>query len=135
MKRFVALALCMAASFAWSQQRYTVSDEDAAGPGTPRVVVLRDAAGGVEAAIAPSEGGELSSFRILFLGNNPRLSDMVTRRLLAISSEIYYLDLIEDFCSGGCCTSKIVLIGRRDRLILGAKRIFEAELSRNFFKF
>jgi len=68
MRSLVALALCMAASFAWGQQRYTVSDEDAAGPGTPRVVVLRDAAGGVEAAIAPSEGGELSSFRILFNG-------------------------------------------------------------------
>jgi gluconolactonase len=68
MKRFVVLALCVVANIAWSQQRYTVSDEDAAGPGTPRVVVLRDAAGGVEAAIAPSEGGELSSYRILFNG-------------------------------------------------------------------
>ena len=45
------------------QTRYTVTDELAAGPGTPKVVVLRDTVAGVEAAVAPSEGGELSSYR------------------------------------------------------------------------
>jgi gluconolactonase len=51
-----------------SQARYTVSDQDATGPGSPKVVVLRDASGGFEAAVAPSQGGELSSFRVKING-------------------------------------------------------------------
>lgn len=62
------ILLCLAASMGFAQARYTVSDEDAAGPGTPKVVVLRDAVEGVEAAVAPSKGGELSSFRVKFKG-------------------------------------------------------------------
>ena len=62
------LALSLAASLGFSQGRYTVSDENAAGPGSPRVVVLRDSVGGAEAAIAPSEGGELSSYRVKLKG-------------------------------------------------------------------
>ena len=62
------LALCFAFHLGFGQTRYTVSDEDAAGPGTPKVVVLRDTVGGVEAAVAPSRGGELSSFRVKFKG-------------------------------------------------------------------
>jgi galactose mutarotase-like enzyme len=60
--------LYLAASMGFGQARYTVSDEDAAGPGTPKVVVLRDAVGGLEAAVAPSQGGELSSFRVKLKG-------------------------------------------------------------------
>jgi len=48
----------------FGQNRYSISDELAAGPGTPPVVVLRDSQAGVEAAVAPSEGGELSSYRV-----------------------------------------------------------------------
>ena len=53
---------------AFAQSRYSVSDESAAGPGTPAVVVLRDNVAGVEAAVAPTEGGELSSYRVKFNG-------------------------------------------------------------------
>src|ERR1700760_2288769 len=60
--------LCLAVSAGFGQNRYTVSDVDAAGPGTPKVVVLQDVAGGVEAAVAPSQGGELTSFRVKFKG-------------------------------------------------------------------
>ncbi len=59
--RLLLILLCATGLFA--QSRYTVTDELAAGPGTPRVVVLRDTVAGVEVAVAPSEGGELSSFR------------------------------------------------------------------------
>jgi gluconolactonase len=51
-----------------AQSRYSVSDEPAAGPGSPRVVVLRDSMAGVEAAVTPSEGGELSSYRVKLKG-------------------------------------------------------------------
>ena len=51
-----------------AQNRYSVSDEPAAGLDSPPVVVLRDNVAGVEAAVAPSEGGELSSYRIQFKG-------------------------------------------------------------------
>ncbi len=60
---FTILLLCFAVPLGFGQGRYSVSDEDAAGPGTPKVVVLRDGVAGIEAAIAPSQGGELSSFR------------------------------------------------------------------------
>jgi gluconolactonase len=63
---FFTLALATSASSA--QDRYTVSDEPAAAQGTPQVVVLRDNQAGIEAAIAPSEGGELSSFRVRLKG-------------------------------------------------------------------
>jgi gluconolactonase len=66
MRRLVVFALFLAANLGFGQQRYTVSDEDAAAPGSPRVVVLRDTVAQAEAAIAPSEGGELSSFRVKF---------------------------------------------------------------------
>jgi galactose mutarotase-like enzyme len=36
---------------------------------SPRIVVLRDDAAGIEAAVAPSEGGELSSLRVRFRGS------------------------------------------------------------------
>jgi gluconolactonase len=62
------LAFCLAAHLSFGQDRYTVSEEDASGPGSPRVVVLRDNVAGVEAAVAPSEGGELSSYRVKFNG-------------------------------------------------------------------
>ena len=64
----IALALLLilfsAAYFSPAQERYSVTDEDAMGPGSPRVVVLHDRIVGAEAAVAPSEGGELSSFKI-----------------------------------------------------------------------
>jgi len=66
MKRIILLALTALAGLA--QNRYTVSGEPAAGPGSPQVVVLRDNVAGVEAAIAPSQGGELSSYRVKFRG-------------------------------------------------------------------
>ncbi len=67
-RMLVLMNLALAATLGFSQARYTVSDEDAAGSGTPRVVVLRDTVAGVEAAVAPSEGGELSSYRVKFDG-------------------------------------------------------------------
>lgn len=63
MRLFPALALIAVYSMS-AQPRYAVDGEPAAGPGTPAVVVLRDRIAGVEAAVAPSEGGELSSFRV-----------------------------------------------------------------------
>ena len=51
--------LCCTAAF--GQERYSISDE-------PMLVVLRDNVAGVEAAVAPSEGGELSSYRVKFKG-------------------------------------------------------------------
>ena len=67
----VACVACIAglgSQAAGAAGRYTVSDEAAAGPGTPQVVVLRDTAANVEAAVAPSEGGELSSYRAKLKG-------------------------------------------------------------------
>jgi gluconolactonase len=62
------LAFCLTAHLSFGQDRYTVSEEDASSPGSPRVVVLRDNVAGVEAAVAPSEGGELSSYKVKFNG-------------------------------------------------------------------
>jgi gluconolactonase len=59
------LLFCLAAS---GQSRYTISDEPSGASGSPMVVVLRDTVAGVEAAVAPSEGGELSGYRIRFKG-------------------------------------------------------------------
>jgi gluconolactonase len=61
-----ALAFCLLAHLGFGQDRYTVAEEDAGSRGSPRVIVLRDNTAGVEAAVAPSEGGELSSYRIKF---------------------------------------------------------------------
>ena len=61
-----ASSLTVFACFA--QDRYTVTRELAKGPGTPELIVLRDTLAGVEAAIAPTEGGELSSYRVRFRG-------------------------------------------------------------------
>lgn len=61
-------AFLLVATWALGQSRYTVADELASGPGSPRVVVLRDSVAEVEAAIAPSEGGELASYRVKFRG-------------------------------------------------------------------
>jgi gluconolactonase len=65
-----ALTLCLMASWGFSQARYTVTDEDASGPGSPRVVVLHDSVAGAEAAVAPSEGGELSSYKVTYKGQS-----------------------------------------------------------------
>ena len=51
-----------------AQVKYSITDETAAGSGTPMVVVLHDVAAGAEAAVAPSEGGELSSYRVTVNG-------------------------------------------------------------------
>jgi gluconolactonase len=64
----VAFFTLLAAFPLTAQDRYTITDEPAAAPGTPPVVVLRDNQAGVEAAVAPSEGGELSSFRVRLKG-------------------------------------------------------------------
>ena len=56
-------------SYAAAQSRYTITDEASAGPGTPQVVVLHDNVAGVEAAVTPSEGGELSSYRVKLKGD------------------------------------------------------------------
>ena len=40
----------------------------AQGPGKPEFVVLRDEKAGIEAAVAPSEGGELSGLKVRFQG-------------------------------------------------------------------
>jgi gluconolactonase len=58
-----ALIVC-AAQVAHTQDRYNVTDEDAMGAGSPHVVVLHDRTAGAEAAIAPTEGGELSSYKV-----------------------------------------------------------------------
>ncbi len=60
----VLVLMVGAAQAALAQARYSVTDEDAKGPGSPRVVVLHDRIAGAEAAVAPSEGGELASFKV-----------------------------------------------------------------------
>ena len=64
----VVLVASLAAQRGTSQSRYSITDEDAGGPGSPRVVVLHDRVSGAEAAVAPSEGGELSSYKVKFKG-------------------------------------------------------------------
>jgi galactose mutarotase-like enzyme len=63
----VALMLLLACP-AVSQGRYSVSREPARGAGSPQVVVMRDNSAGIEAAVAPSQGGELASLRVRFRG-------------------------------------------------------------------
>ena len=59
--------LCFSGA-AFAAERYQILEDRAAGPGEPLLLVLRDNAAGVEAAIAPAKGGELSSFRIRHKG-------------------------------------------------------------------
>jgi len=66
-RRFL-VAVAFATLPGLAQSRYSIADEAAAGAGSPRVVVLRDSVAGIEAAIAPSEGGELSSYRVKLKG-------------------------------------------------------------------
>jgi galactose mutarotase-like enzyme len=51
-----------------AQDRYTVSRAAAGGADSPQVIVIRDNAAGMEAAVAPSQGGELTSLRVRFRG-------------------------------------------------------------------
>ena len=55
------LGLALAASV---QARYAITDEDAMGEGSPKVVVLHDIVAGAEAAITPSSGAEISNFKV-----------------------------------------------------------------------
>jgi galactose mutarotase-like enzyme len=64
----LGIALAVVSAFTAAPARYTIAREPADGPGSPHVVVLRDHAAGVVAAVAPSEGGELSSLRVRFRG-------------------------------------------------------------------
>ncbi|QHN04577.1 hypothetical protein FTO74_15315 [Granulicella sp. WH15] len=64
----ILLAFTLATAHAQAQARYQITDEDANGPGSPRVVVLHDNTAKAEAAVAPSQGGELSSYKITFQG-------------------------------------------------------------------
>lgn len=65
--------LTLLASSALSQARYAITDESASGPDSPKVIVLHDNVAGVEAAVAPTEGGELSSFKVTFKGQQIEL--------------------------------------------------------------
>ena len=65
---FILTLAAVVSAQAICQARYTIADERASAPDSPRVVVLRDNIAGAEAAIAPSEGGELSSFKVTFKG-------------------------------------------------------------------
>jgi len=49
-----------------ARRRYTVSEEPADGPGSPPVILMHDYETGMEAAVAPSQGGELTSLRVRF---------------------------------------------------------------------
>ena len=61
------------AGTAAGQTRYTITDENATGPNSPRLAVLHDNVVGAEAAVAPTEGGELSSFKVTFKGQKVEL--------------------------------------------------------------
>jgi hypothetical protein len=67
------LTTVLASAIAAGQTRYTVTDENASGPNSPKVVVLHDSVTGAEAAVAPTEGGELSSFKVTFKGQKVEL--------------------------------------------------------------
>ena len=68
-----SLVLVAVAPAAAGQERYFVTDEDAMGTRSPRVVVLHDRVAGAEAAVAPTEGGELSSFKVTRDGKSVEL--------------------------------------------------------------
>src|SRR6185369_4232859 len=63
----MAVTAALAAASLVGQVRYSITDEKATGGSAPALVVLHDN-GGAEAAIAPSEGGELSSFKVRIKG-------------------------------------------------------------------
>jgi gluconolactonase len=74
LSRILAIAgLGLLTTSALSQARYTITDESASGPDSPKVIVLHDNIAGAEAAIAPTEGGELSSFKVTFKGQQIEL--------------------------------------------------------------
>jgi galactose mutarotase-like enzyme len=58
--------LCFNASSVFAAARYSVSDSKT--PENVALIVLRDETSRVEAAVAPTEGGELSSLRVEFKG-------------------------------------------------------------------
>jgi galactose mutarotase-like enzyme len=62
------LLALVAGGWAAPQDRYSVSREPAGGAGSPEVIVIRDNTAGLEAAVAPSQGGELTSLRVRFRG-------------------------------------------------------------------
>ena len=66
--RRAAWVLLAMAWVAAGQERYAVSREPAGAAGSPEVIVIRDNEAGVEAAVAPSQGGELTSLRVRFHG-------------------------------------------------------------------
>lgn len=70
---FVVGAVCSLHPLALAQSRYSISDEDATNPDSPRLIVLHDSVSGTEAAVAPSEGGELASFRVTYKGQKVEL--------------------------------------------------------------
>jgi gluconolactonase len=63
-------SICFLSQRGFSQARYTITDEAATGPNSPRVVVLHDHVAGQEAAVAPSEGGELASYKVTYKGQS-----------------------------------------------------------------
>jgi len=67
------LGFGLASSSALAQARYTITDENAAGPTSPKVIVLHDNQVRAEAAVTPSEGGELSSFKVTYKGQQIEL--------------------------------------------------------------
>jgi gluconolactonase len=74
---YLGTALLLGASLlapcAFCQARYTVTDENASGPDSPKVVVLHDSVAGAEAVVAPSQGGELSSYKVTYKGQTVEL--------------------------------------------------------------
>lgn len=69
MQHLFPLALCGALLItACGEAPYRIEEARAAGPAEPPLVLLIDEDNGIEAAIAPSEGGELSGLRVRFKG-------------------------------------------------------------------
>ena len=66
-------AVLVSTGIAAAQSRYSITDENASGPTSPKVVVLHDSATGAEAAVAPTEGGELSSYKVTYQGRQVEL--------------------------------------------------------------
>jgi len=69
----VLSAVLFSSGIATGQTRYTITDESASGPDSPKVVVLHDSGAGAEVAVAPTQGGELSSFKVTFKGQKVEL--------------------------------------------------------------
>jgi galactose mutarotase-like enzyme len=67
LRRLVILA-ALAALVGAAADRYRISSATAEGPEPPALTILTDSDSGLEAAIAPSQGGELSGLRVLFRG-------------------------------------------------------------------